>query len=88
MLFPSGWRFWHYTWSFTCYVQRSVLSLGGTWICVNLQMVPLVGQEPMLTQKIVTTPKVEEKKKKTDVGKDGRQEQKVEKWVIEDEMVG
>ena len=75
MLFPSGWRFWHYTWSFTCYAQRSVLSLGGTWICVNLQMVPLVGQEPMLTQK-------------TDVGKDGRQEQKVEKWVIEDEMVG
>ena len=70
MLFPSGWRFWHYTWSFTCYVQRSVLSLGGTWICVNLQMVPLVGQEPMLTQKIVITPKVEKKKKKTDVGKD------------------
>lgn len=64
ILFSSGWRFWHYTWSFTCCVQRSVLSLGGTWICVNLQIAPLVGQEPVLTLKIVRTPKVEKKKKK------------------------
>ena len=78
ILFSSGWRFGDYTWLLTC-VQRSVLSLGGTWICVNLQIAPLLGQDPELTLKIVTTPKVEKKKKKKknpDSGKDGRQEQK------------
>ena len=31
---------------------------------MNLQIAPLLGQEPELTLKIVTTPKVEKKKKK------------------------
>ena len=47
---------------------------------MNLQIAPLLGQEPELTLKIVTTPKVEKNKKKKkknpDSGKDGRQEQK------------
>ena len=77
ILFSSGWKFGDYTWSLTCCVQRSVLSLGGTWICVNLQIAPLFRQEPESTLKIVTTHKAEKKKKKKpDSGKDGRQEQK------------
>ena len=46
---------------------------------MNLQIAPLLGQDPELTLKIVTPPKVEKKKKKKknpDSGKDGRQEQK------------